>query len=487
MHSCGDRRPHGGARRVPRPAARARPVLVLAAEPDRGVRQPATAAGGDPRPAPPARHPPAGRGPVRHRLVGVPAREHGLDHDRRPRGPRPPGPDPGRRPGPERVAGQTLGVGPTHLDVGASIQHAEEAQAAVSSAVGPVGLASVAVAILVIIAATGTWLERRRVELRVLAIRGAPPWSLAVKAVLELSVPDPGRRRRGPGGGGHHGALVRPQLGRRAAGGDGGRGVGTGRGPGGPGRSGPCVVASRVRHLDVRAGVLGEKERLPLWELLVLALAAAAFYELPHRGGAVVSSGPVERVDGLVLLFPVLMLAGVAGLDRPAGPVAPDPRLAARRLPTAGWLAARRLEAGRWRAAPMVTAAAVSIGIVMFGASLAASCGPRWGPRRRWPRGPPRCSTCRYPSRCPATDPASAHRSTLVTVTAEDAAGRATWRRWCSAWTRPPLPGRRSGSPASPPPRSRACWAGCRYRRPPGRRHRRDRGYRAGSGGSGCR
>ncbi len=315
----------------------------------------------------------------------------------------------------------TLGVGRDHLDVGASIQHAEQAQAAVSSAVGPVGLASVAVAILVIIAATGTWLERRRVELRVLAVRGAPPWSLAVKAVLELSVPTLAGaaaglavavftvRWFGPSSVAEPQAVTVAAVSALAA-----ALVGLG--------AGAVVVASRVRHLDVRAGVLGEKERLPLWELVVLALAAAAFYELRTRGGAVVSTGPVQRVDGLVLLFPVLMLAGVAGL---IARLVLSRRLLdwwARRLPTAGWLAARRLEAGRWRAAPMVTATAVSIGIVMFGASLAASLRATVGAKTTLAPGAVQVFDLQTPVAVPATDPA-AHRSTLVTVTAEDAAG----------------------------------------------------------------
>jgi putative ABC transport system permease protein len=313
--------------------------------------------------------------------------------------------------------GKVIGDGPAHLDLASSIQHAEGTQAAVSSAVGPVGLASVAVAILVIIAATGTWLERRRVELRVLAIRGAPPAALALKAVLELSVPTLAGagvglavavttvRWFGPSAVAEPQAVVVASLAALVA-----ALVGL--------AVGAVVVASRVRHLDVRAGVLGEKERLPLWELVVLALAAAAFYELRTRGGAVVSTGPGQRVDGLVLLFPVLLLAGLAGL---IARLALSRRLlgaAARRLPTAGWLAARRLEAGRWRAAPMVTAAAVSIGIVMFGASLAASLRATVGAKTTLGLGAAQVFNLQVPVPVPGKDPASSH-STLVTVTAE--------------------------------------------------------------------
>ncbi|MDQ1398727.1 MAG: putative transport system permease protein [Acidimicrobiaceae bacterium] len=314
---------------------------------------------------------------------------------------------------------KAVGVGLAHLDLPASIQHAQETEAAVASAVGPVSLASVAVAVLVIIAASGTWLERRRVELRVLAIRGASPGALAAKAMLELSVPTLAGaaaglavavttvRWFGPSAMAEPravlvasvSALVAALLGLAV---------------------GAVVVATRVRNLNVRSGVLGEKERLPLWELIVLALAAAAYYELRTRGGAVVSSGPVQRVDGLVLLFPVLMLAGTAGL---IARVALSRRLlsvAARHLPTSGWLAARRLEAGRWRAAPMVTATAVSIGIVMFGASLAASLRATVGAKTTLAPGAAQVFNLQVPVPVPPADPAAAH-STLVTVTAEGA------------------------------------------------------------------
>ena len=312
---------------------------------------------------------------------------------------------------------QAVGQGVAHFDLPASIQHAQQTEAAVASAVGPVSLASVAVAILVIIAASGTWLERRRVELRVLAIRGASPGALAAKAMLELSVPTligaaaglavavTTVRWFGPSAVAEPRAVLVASV---SALGAALLGLAVGA----------VVVATRVRNLDVRSGVLGEKERLPLWELIVLALAAAAYYEMRTRGGAVVSSGPVQRVDGLVLLFPVLMLAGTAGL---ISRVALSRRLlsvVARRLPTSGWLAARRLEAGRWRAAPMVTATAVSIGIVMFGASLAASLRATVGAKTTLAPGAAQVFNLQVPVPVPPADPAAAH-STLVTVTAE--------------------------------------------------------------------
>ena len=319
---------------------------------------------------------------------------------------------------PNSALGQVLGDGPVHLDLPASIAHAERTSAAVASAVGPVGLASVAVAILVIIAATGTWLERRRVELRMLAVRGAAPWALAAKAVLELSVPTVAGaatglavaittvRAFGPSPATESSAVVVACVSALIA-----TAVGLG--------VGAVVVATRVRHLDVRAGVLGEKERLPLWELIVAALAAAAYYELRTRGSAVVASATAPRVDGLVLLFPVLMLACSAGL---IARLLLSRRLldaAARHLPTSLWLAARRLAAGRWRAAPMVTAAAVSIGIVMFGASLAASLRATVGAKATLAPGAAQVFNLRTAVGVPAGDPAAGH-ATLVTVTGED-------------------------------------------------------------------
>ncbi|HSK38047.1 MAG TPA: hypothetical protein VLA80_15055, partial [Actinomycetota bacterium] len=64
-----------------------------------------------------------------------------------------------------------------------------------------------------------------------------------------------------------------------------------------------------------RARRLGQVLATPWWEVLALALAAAALYELRTRGGAPVQvEGEPAQVDRLLVLFPLLAIAGLAGL-----------------------------------------------------------------------------------------------------------------------------------------------------------------------------
>ena len=50
------------------------------------------------------------------------------------------------------------------------------------------------------------------------------------------------------------------------------------------------------------------------WEAVVLVVAAAAFYEITTRSSATVRGGGTPHVDRLLLLFPLLFIAGLAGL-----------------------------------------------------------------------------------------------------------------------------------------------------------------------------
>jgi hypothetical protein len=73
-------------------------------------------------------------------------------------------------------------------------------------------------------------------------------------------------------------------------------------------------VVVRSQELD-RTGRLRQVLTRPLWEALVLVLAAAALYELQTRGvGPVEVQGRPARVDRLLVLFPLLLIAGLAGL-----------------------------------------------------------------------------------------------------------------------------------------------------------------------------
>lgn len=264
--------------------------------------------------------------------------------------------------------GRTLGQGGTRVDTEGSVDHAKEAAATVSASTGPVAFGSGIVALLMLVIAARTWLENRRQELVVLALRGAGSAALGVKAALEFSLPVVVGAAAGLGSAY---VLVRnvgpsPLIERAAISSSiilvaatmaasliavGG------------------IVALRVRRVGVDVDG-GRSRKLVLWEPVALVLAAAAFYELRTRGSSVVGR---TRVDSLVLLFPVLFMAGGAGLLSRAVLSRQVLRRSGRRLPTMGWLAVRRLAAERVRAAAVVTGVGVSVGIVVFGASVSSS------------------------------------------------------------------------------------------------------------------
>jgi putative ABC transport system permease protein len=125
-----------------------------------------------------------------------------------------------------------------------------------------------------------------------------------------------------------------------------------------------------------RSGRLRQLLARPLWEALLLVLAAAALYELQTRGAQPVqTAGEPARVDRFLVLFPLLLIAGLAGLAaRGAG------RLLARRPLRAGasprpaaFLAVRRLAAAPRLVLVLVTGSALAIGILGYAGILVAS------------------------------------------------------------------------------------------------------------------
>ena len=137
-------------------------------------------------------------------------------------------------------------------------------------------------------------------------------------------------------------------------------------------------VAVRSEELE-RSGRLGHALAGPWWEALVLVLAAAALYELQTRGaGPVQVEGQPARVDRLLVLFPLLLIAGLAGLatrgaarlltrrGRPALTAAS----AARPAPL---LALRRLVAAPRMVLLLVTGSAVALGLLAYSGIVVAS------------------------------------------------------------------------------------------------------------------
>jgi putative ABC transport system permease protein len=109
------------------------------------------------------------------------------------------------------------------------------------------------------------------------------------------------------------------------------------------------------------------------WDLILLVLAGVAFAGLRGDSGAV-AAGTVPELDPLFLLFPILLLAGVAGL------LARGTRRALPRLRQIGsgsrpgvYLAMRRLAAAPRLAASLLVASAVAIGILVYSGTLSSS------------------------------------------------------------------------------------------------------------------
>src|SRR5207249_4091567 len=77
------------------------------------------------------------------------------------------------------------------------------------------------------------------------------------------------------------------------------------------------------------------------WELIVLALAAASLYEFLSRPPRTTTDvGTPLKIDVLVLLFPILFVAGAAGLAaRGLRVLLPRLRTAGRRWPASAYLA----------------------------------------------------------------------------------------------------------------------------------------------------
>ena len=127
-----------------------------------------------------------------------------------------------------------------------------------------------------------------------------------------------------------------------------------------------------------RARRLGQVLATPWWEVLALALAAAALYELRTRGGAPVQvEGEPAQIDRLLVLFPLLAIAGLAGLaTRAAARLlrrARPPLTAASAARPAPVLALRRLVAAPRTVLLLVTGSAVALGLLTYSGTLVAS------------------------------------------------------------------------------------------------------------------
>jgi len=276
---------------------------------------------------------------------------------------------------PEQAAAfNSPGVVVTATELPFLVQRSDAIVAAVGGAIGPVAVAGTGVALLLVAAAGSYWVDRRRVEVALLAARGVGPAAVAAKAVLEMLV--------WLVAGGMLGWLAAVGLVRLLGPSD---LLDPSATPAALARTGVALAAglgllglvaglrSRAmteRGIGVRPGILA---RVP-WELAVLALAALAYRRLTGHGPPVATGTEPPRIDLLLLAFPMLFLVGTVALAvRLLGLAVRRLRTAGSSWPHAAYLAARRVAHGARLALLLVAASALSIGVMVYAATLTLS------------------------------------------------------------------------------------------------------------------
>jgi putative ABC transport system permease protein len=264
----------------------------------------------------------------------------------------------------------------------------EEADETVTTTTQPVLAISLAgeLAALILAGAAGMFLARRRtVEFGLLSARGTSPWVIGIRTGVEALLPAAAgaavglalagvlTRASGPGGpvdeAAVSSAVARSIIAAVAA----------------------AIVVGALTAVAVRLdspdrAVRGRGGSKAPWELAILGLAAASAYEILSRGaesiGTAVSGGapgvagapPPPKLDLLVLAFPFLFVAGMAGLTvRLLRRALPKVRAAAAGRRPWVFLTAARVAASPRLASIMVLVAGLAIGILTYANVLTAS------------------------------------------------------------------------------------------------------------------
>ncbi|MEA2509519.1 MAG: putative transport system permease protein [Actinomycetota bacterium] len=253
------------------------------------------------------------------------------------------------------------------------------ANAIAASTQGPIGaiaIAGILVALFVVAAAGVFGVQRRRVEIEFLSARGVTPASLGLRAALEALLPV----IVGTAVGWLVARFLVSRFGPSAI-------IGTAASQSAIRATVICAIAA-VIVLGIMAGAAARLQtdlqrrkegtlvkRVP-WEFGLLLLAGASYYEINARGSAPLVSGNGDiHVDTLTLLFPILFVAGAAGLAaRLLGRILePLRRVPGGRWPSSLYFAVKRLANAPRAGVMLVTAATVSIGILLYAGTLAAS------------------------------------------------------------------------------------------------------------------
>ncbi|WP_448614287.1 hypothetical protein [Modestobacter sp. URMC 112] len=254
-----------------------------------------------------------------------------------------------------------------------AVGRAELIESGLRGPVVPVAVAGGLLALVLVAAAGSFWADRRASEVRLLAARGVGPAPLAGKAALELGLP----------------ALAGAALGWAAS-----RLLVAGLGPADDldpaattaaalagvaafvvGLAAAAVVAG-LRARGTAERPLGAAPRWPSrvpWEVALLAAAAWCWVLLGSRE-AVVSEGGVAQVNGLLVAFPLLAVAGAAVLlARLLTALLPRVRRWAGRRGPGVFLAGNRLAAARLATASLLAAVTLPVAVLGYTATLTSS------------------------------------------------------------------------------------------------------------------
>ena len=256
------------------------------------------------------------------------------------------------------------------------LERAELVRTSLKSTVGPVAIAGVIVALLLVAAAGSFWAERRREEVALLVARGVGPAALTTKAVLEML---PALIAGSAAGWALAVALVRT-LGPSSL-----------IGPSAVATAGKTVAAALVLGVlllaavaavrfraesERRRGAATSKLALVPWEVGLLAVAGVLLSRM-LGGGSIAGSkdaGSVARIDPLLIAFPLVLLAGGIALALRALWLW-LPRLAegGEAWSAPRYLAARRVAGARGIALLLAAAAALPAGVLVYAASMTSS------------------------------------------------------------------------------------------------------------------
>jgi putative ABC transport system permease protein len=255
------------------------------------------------------------------------------------------------------------------------VDRADETVVSLRRSVDTISLAGRFVALAVIAASGIYWVNRRRSEVALLSSRGIGAVGIGTKVLLE-TVPVAAAAAVG---GWALGVWLAKLLGPTDL-----------LDPGVPSAAlhqDIWTVGIGVVFLSLVAAVSARREtadaptrgrealaRAP-WELVALALAGASLYEILSRGTRPVQSGVgPAKLDVLVLLFPILFVAGASGLAvRVVARILPALRAAGKGRSHATFLASRRVAAAPRMALALITATALAIGILVYAGVLTRS------------------------------------------------------------------------------------------------------------------